>query len=99
MHLNELEVFYRGWKQAELFSACEPVRIERNKDATIVWWRDGTKTMVKRASDEPDSNYAAFTAALAKKIFYTNSAVKRIVARTKVRKPKSAKRKAKGAHE
>ena len=56
-----------------------PKRILRHGPATIVFWCDGTKTVVKRAPDEPDNEYAAFTAALAIKIFGSNSKLKKIV--------------------
>ena len=59
-----------------------PLRILKSGNATIVFWQDGTKTVVKRGSDEPESDYAAFTAALGIKIFGSNSALKRIVSRT-----------------
>lgn len=68
-----------------------PKRIVKNGVATIVFWQDGTKTIVKRASDEPESDYAAFTAALGIKCFGSNSALKRIVERTETQKPKKAK--------
>ena len=56
-----------------------PKRILRCGIATIVFWADGTKTVVKRAPDEPDNEYAAFTAALAIKTFGSNSKVKKII--------------------
>jgi len=56
-----------------------PSRILRSGRAMIVFWEDGTKTVVKRMEGEKDSNYAAFTAALAKKIYGSNSAVWSIV--------------------
>lgn len=59
--------------------ALIPKRIIRHGPATIVFWGDGTKTVVKRAPDEPDNEYAAFTAALAIKIFGNNSKLKKIV--------------------
>ena len=62
-------------------AALVPERILRSGPATIVFWRDGTKTIVKRAQDEPDNAYAAFTAALGIKAFGSNSALKRIVER------------------
>ncbi len=61
-----------------------PKRILRTKGATIVFWEDGTKTVVKPMEDTQRSDYDAFTAALAKKIYGTNSAVCRIVAKTEV---------------
>lgn len=56
-----------------------PKRILRSGRATIVFWKDGTKTVVKRTPDEPDNEYAAFTAALAIKVFGSNSKVKRVI--------------------
>ncbi len=60
-------------------SPFDPKRILRSGPATIVFWEDGTKTVVKCAADENDNTYAAFTAALAIKIFGSNSAVKKLV--------------------
>lgn len=55
-------------------------RILKSGNRTIVFWSDDTKTIVKRADDEPDNDYAAFTAALGVKIYKTNSALKREIA-------------------
>ena len=65
------------------------LRILKSGIATIVFWQDGTKTVVKRGSDEPESDYAAFTAALGIKIFGSNSALKRIVSRAETQEPKA----------
>lgn len=66
-----------------------PVKILRSGNHTIVFWNDGTKTIVKRNEDEPDNIYAAFTAALAIKIFGSNSALKRMIdKKTELQKPK-----------
>ena len=56
-----------------------PNRILKSGDRTIVFWEDGTKTIVKRAEDEADNDYAAFTAAFAIKLFGSNSALKRMI--------------------
>ena len=56
-----------------------PVKVIYNGPATIVFWADGTKTVVKRAKKEKDNKYNAFCAALAKKIFGNNSRVNAIV--------------------
>lgn len=56
-----------------------PKRIIFNGPATVVFWKDGTKTVVKRAEKDPDNRYNAFCAALAKKIFESNSKVNSIV--------------------
>lgn len=57
----------------------KPVRIIYNPPATIVFWSDGTKTVVKKRKGEKFNEYNAFCAALAKKVFESNSAVNRIV--------------------
>ena len=44
-----------------------------------MFWRDGTKTVVKRSEGEPFNKYHAFCAALAKKIFENNSRVNKVV--------------------
>lgn len=46
---------------------------------TIVGWSDGTITRVWLAKGEENDPYVAFTAALAKKVYGSNSAVHRIV--------------------
>lgn len=69
-----------------------PFRILKSGNRTIVFWADGTKTIVKRAEDEEDNDYAAFTAALGIKLYGSNSALKRIVERTETQKPKEQKR-------
>ena len=56
-----------------------PNRIIRNGDAMIVFWQDGTKTVVKRAEGERDNDYAAFTAAFAIKLFGSNTALKKMI--------------------
>lgn len=62
----------------------EPKDIIRNGPATIVFWKDGTKTIVKLTEGGSDDPYAAFCMALAKKIFKTNGSVKRIVSKTRL---------------
>ena len=55
----------------------------------IVIWKDGTKTKVKPIEGEPRSIYSAFTAALAKKIFGSNSQVNKIVSKYEVPEKKN----------
>ena len=70
----------------------KPKRILKSGLATIVFWEDGTKTVVKRAEDEPDNEYTAFTAALAKRVFGSNNAIKKIIkTKTEVQKLKDDK--------
>lgn len=75
-----------------------PERIVKSGRATIVFWEDGTKTVVKRSPDEQDNDYNAFVAALGIKIFGSNSQLKKIIKeQTVVQKPKKAKEGAKDA--
>ena len=67
---------------AEVYKLIEyftPKKIIRNGPATIVMWPDNTKTVVKCAEGETDNTYSAFCAALAQKIFGSNSKVKKTV--------------------
>lgn len=61
------------------FNKYAPKKIIYNGKATIVFWVDGTKTIVKKAEGEPYNRYNAFCAALAKKVFGNNSVVNRFV--------------------
>lgn len=47
--------------------------------ATVVFWKDGTKTIVKCPEGTPYDEYTAFCAAVAKKFYGTNSAIKRVI--------------------
>lgn len=67
-------------------------RILKSGPCTIVFWNDGTKTIVKRSEDDAEDDYSAFTAALAKKVYGSTSAVKRIVERTEAQKEKKAQK-------
>ena len=67
---------------AELFKPTldyVPDRILKSGPATIVFWKDGTKTIVKRAADEPDNEYTAFCCALSKKVLGNNNTIKKII--------------------
>lgn len=54
-------------------------RIIRNGKATVVIWKDGEKTIVSRAEDEAESTYAAFTAAVAIRLYGNNSKLKKML--------------------
>lgn len=56
-----------------------PKRIIHSGPATIVFWEDGTKTVVKLSEKDTYDEYDAFTAAFAIKIFGSNSAVKKLI--------------------
>ena len=79
-----------------------PEKIFRCGNATTVIWKDGTKTTVKLMPGTEDSDYGAFTAALAKKIYGNNSKVMRyagMVQRVKSKAEKKATRKLKRKYE
>lgn len=56
-----------------------PDRIEKHGRTTVVFWEDGTATAVRRSPDEPDNDYAAFTAAVTKRVYGNNSQIKSII--------------------
>lgn len=74
-----MAVNYASMFLSPLKHSWDVKKIIYNDPATIVFWEDGTKTVVKRGKNEPFSKYHAFCAALAKKLYSTNSAVNRIV--------------------
>lgn len=59
-------------------------RIIHSGPATIVFWEDGTKTVVKLSENDIYDEYAAFAAALAIKCYGSNSQVKKIIERKTV---------------
>ena len=59
-------------------SAPSVKRIVYHDPATIVFWQDGTKTVVKCMDGEPFEKYAGFCAALAKKVFGSTSKAKKV---------------------
>lgn len=59
----------------------EPTRILQSGNRVIVFWDDGRKTIVKRSEDTMNDIYSAFTAALAIKIYGSNSKVHRLIDR------------------
>ena len=72
--------------------AFEPKKIIRSGDRTIVFWADGSKTIVKRDPEDADNLHTAFCAALAKKIFGSNTAVKKIIDRQLARSKEERRR-------
>ena len=58
-----------------------PKSIEQSADhkTVVVIWTDNTKTIVRLSPKDPDDIYMAFTAALAKKIFRSNSKIKKVI--------------------
>lgn len=71
----------------------KPKRIIHSGAATIVFWNDNTKTIVKCSeNDEPD-NYTAFCTAYCKKVFGNNSHLKRVIKDAENAKPEKKSKK------
>ena len=70
----------------------KPKRIIHNGNATIVFWNDNTKTVVRCAEDGTQDNYNAFCAAYCKKVFGSNSHLKRVIKDAENAKPEKVKK-------
>lgn len=84
----------KAWIRQDVNSFCSVKSIEVSADhrTVVVVWTDGDKTMVKRSEKDPDDIYMAFTAALAKKVYGSNSAIKRLINKKEnEHKPKAKK--------
>ena len=92
----EIDMLRSRIAKAEKNAIPHAKKILKNGDYMTVLWQDGTNTVVKRASDEAQSDYAAFTAALGIKCFGSNSALKRIVASAEVQGKKKKKKQSEG---
>ena len=74
--------------KTSIVSNPTPSRILKSSPATIVFWDDGTKTVVKRMKGKVDDPFVAFTAALAKKYYGSNSKICKLIDKAeKNRKP------------
>ena len=88
--LGEIPFYLAGRPDDKMFEKSvdisgeelKPKKIIFNYPATSVFWNDGTKTVVKCATGTEPALYNAFCAALAKKIYGTNSRLKRIIETT-----------------
>ena len=54
-------------------------RVIFNDPATIVFWKDGTKTVVKCSENEKFNPYVGFCAAVTKKVYGNNSRIQKYV--------------------
>ena len=68
-----------------------PKQIIHNPNAVIVFWKDNTKTIVRRREGDTDDIHSAFSQALAKKMFGATTTVHKMV--DKVLKEQLPKRK------
>lgn len=67
-------------------------RVVFSDPATIVFWEDGTKTVVKCAKDQTFERYAGFIAACAKKMFGSTSRAKAIMEENAYDQPPKVKK-------
>lgn len=61
------------------FYSLNVSKIIFNPPATIVFWEDGTKTVVECAAEDEFSEYYGFLAALGKKVYENNSQIKKLI--------------------
>ena len=64
------------------------VKIEKENNVTIVEFEDGSKTQVVKDENDVDSLYSAVAAAVAKKVYGSNSQFKSQIAKAYTHKPK-----------
>ena len=89
--MNEMKKYKRDldrsfqemvWNTVRLYAT--PTKITKDGPVTVVFWQDGTATSVRCGAGEQYDDYVAFCAALAKKLFLSNSAIKRVLKNTPV---------------
>lgn len=71
--------FYK--KEEDMNKSFAVKKIIYSYPATIVFWEDGTKTIVKCSQDDEYSEYYGFLAALAKKVYGNPTRVRKIIER------------------
>lgn len=69
----------KAWCLEEDDEALNIEKVIFNDPATIILWRDGDKTVVKRAVGDVYDPYAGFCIAVAKKAMGNNSRIKKIL--------------------
>ena len=89
--MNEMKKYKRDldrsfqemvWNTVRLYAT--PTKIRKDGLVTVVFWQDGTAPSVRCGAGEQYDDYVAFCAALAKKLFLSNSAIKRVLKNTPV---------------
>ena len=66
-------------EETKNFYSLNVSKIIFNPPATIVFWEDGTKTVVKCSEEDEFSEYYGFLAALGKKVYENNSQIKKLI--------------------
>lgn len=97
MPCSSYAVYAQGeWGQAPSHNCPELDKIIYSGNRTIVFWKDGTKTVVKCAQDSEFDEYSGFVAALAKKVFGSTHRIKKLISRISTHQDKKPKDKADG---
>ena len=80
---NVRKAIARDWIRLYVNEFCNIKSIEVSVDhrTVVVVWADGETTKVVRSENDPDDIYMAFTAALAKRLYGSNSAIKRTISK------------------
>ena len=87
------EIYAMGeWGQKPSYNCPELDKIMFSGNRTIVFWKDGTKTVVKCGKGEEFDEYSGFVAAFAKKAFGSTHHVKKMISRAKVSQTKKNKK-------
>ena len=79
---NELKGSAPITEEVPAFSIPDIETTVFNGDTTIVIWQDGKKTIVTKEQDKPYDPYAAFCAAVCKRLFGGTDKVMRVIERT-----------------
>lgn len=77
--MNTYEVFANTVFRMMKNEFLPPLRIIHHGPATVVFWKDGTKTVVKLMEGDVYDEYNAFCAAFVKKVYGSTNAVKKAI--------------------
>jgi hypothetical protein len=77
--MNPYEVFADTVFRVVKNEFLPPIRIIHHGPATVVFWKDGTKTVVKLMEGDVYDEYNAFCAAFVKKVYGSTNAVKKAI--------------------
>ena len=77
--MNPYEVFADTVFRVVKNEFLPPLRIIHHGPATVVFWKHGTKTVVKLMEGDVYDEYNAFCAAFVKKVYGSTNAVKKAI--------------------
>lgn len=76
---KHFDAMWKNLQHAAIRDHLDPVKIRKDGRVTVVFWKDGSTTAVRCGESEPYDDYTAFCAALAKKVYGSNSRLKRML--------------------